>query len=89
MLVGVRVGPSSPAALLVFGRRRRIPDWPYDLAAPRGSSGVDQGDLEPPGYEFTAFWTVVRDGVLLHVPWWKVPVNMQPKFQQSLPIDRQ
>ena len=30
----------------------------------------------------------VRDGVLL-VPWWKVPVNMQPKFQQSLPIDSQ
>ena len=25
---------------------------------PRGSSGVDPGDLEPPGYEFTALWTV-------------------------------
>ena len=31
----------------------------------------------------------VRDGVLLYAPWWKVPVNMQPKFQQPLPIDRQ
>ena len=44
--------------------------------------------LERPGYEFTALWTV-RDGVLLYVPWWKVPVNMQPKVQQSLPIDSQ
>ena len=31
---GVRVGPGSPAVLLVGGRGRRIPDWPYDLAAP-------------------------------------------------------
>ena len=31
----------------------------------------------------------VRDGVLLYLLWWKVPVNMQPKFQQSLHIDRQ
>ena len=67
---------------------------------PRGSSGVDQGDLEavwykfmallilymlvlflllhlePPGYEFTALWTVYA--LLLYLPWWKVPVNMQP-----------
>ena len=27
-------GPGSPAVLLVVGRGRRIPDWPYDLAAP-------------------------------------------------------
>ena len=37
----------------------------------RGSSGVDQGDLEPPGYMS---------------PGGNVPVNMQLKFQQSLPV---
>ena len=31
---GVRVGPGSPAVLLVVGRGRRVPGWPYYLAAP-------------------------------------------------------
>ena len=35
---------------------------------PRGPSGLDQGDSEPPGYEFMALWTV-----LVYVPWWKRP----------------
>ena len=83
MLVGLRVGPGSPAALLVVGRRRRIPDWPYDLAVPVAHRAWSRLVQVHGLVEF------VQDGVLLYVPWWKVPVNMQPKFQQSLPIDRQ
>ena len=33
MLVGVRVGPGSPAVLLVVGRVRWVTGWPYNMAA--------------------------------------------------------
>ena len=34
MLVGVRVGPGSPAVLLVVGRVRWVTGWPCPMAAP-------------------------------------------------------
>ena len=42
------VGRGSPAVLLVLGHT----SW-----RPRGSSAVDQGDLEPSRYKFMALWT--------------------------------
>ena len=100
----VRVGSSSPAALLVVGRRRRIPDRPHNLAAPvshrawtrvtwsrlvqvHGLVDAVHGGvllvaaLGAARVRFHGLVNCVRDGVLLSVPWWKVPVNMQPKFQ--------
>ena len=88
MLVGVRVGPGSPAVLLVVGRDRRIPDWPYDLAvsvAHRAWTRVIWSRMVQV-HGLVGLCTCWHASLC---PWWKVPVDMQPKFQQSLPIDRQ
>ena len=47
MLVGVRVGPGSPAVLLVVGRGRWVPGWPYCLAAPVAHRRVSSKVLVP------------------------------------------
>ena len=76
MLVGVRVGPGSPAVLLVVGRGRWVPDWPYYLAAPvvhRAWTRVTWSRLVQ-----VRLVDFAQVGVLLYVPLAEnVPVNMQ------------
>ena len=53
--------------------------WPR-----HGSSGVDQGDLEPSRYKFMALWTVYDMACFFMSFDGYVPVNMQHKFQHSV-----
>ena len=87
MLVGMRVGPGSPAVLLVVGRGRRVPDWPHHLAASVAHRPWTRVTWSRLGTSSWPCGLCTRWRFSL-CPLVESPVNMQPKFQQSLPIDR-